>query len=91
MRSRPGTRRRSAGEGMTQEERRAESTPAEQLELSLHAERGQMIVDDLRRLPHSPLTIAEGSPISPEIVSAGIAAPSHAVWLIRLSSSNAPG
>ena len=69
-------------EAMTQEERRAASTPAEQLELSLHAERGPMVVDDLRRLPHSPLTIAEGSPVSPEVVSAGIAAPSHAVWLI---------
>ncbi len=85
-------------EAMTQEERWAESTPAEQLELSLHAERGPMIVDDLRRLPRSPLTIAEGSPVSPAVVSAGIAVPSHAVWLIptvefqraRLSESGWP-
>jgi hypothetical protein len=69
-------------EAMTSEERRVRATPAEQLELSLHAERGPMVVDDLRRLPRSPLTIAEGSPVSPEIVSAGIAARSHAVWLI---------
>ena len=69
-------------EAMTQEERRAGSTPAEQLELSLHAERGPMIVDDLRRLPPSPLTVAEGSTISPEVVSSGIAAPAQAVWLI---------
>lgn len=69
-------------EAMTPEERWAGSTPAEQLELSLHAERGPMVVDDLRQLPRSPLTIAEGSPVSPAVVSAGVAGPSHAVWLI---------
>lgn len=69
-------------EAMTPEERWVRSTPSEQLELSLHAERGPMVVDDLRRLSRTPLTIAEGSPISPEIVSAGVAAPSHALWLI---------
>ena len=69
-------------EAMTPEERWVRSTPAEQLELSLHAERGPMVVDDLRRLPRSPLTVAEGSPVSPAVVSAGIAAASHAVWLI---------
>ena len=69
-------------EAMTPEERWVHSTPAEQLELSLHAERGPMIVDDLRRLPSSPLTVAEGSTVSPEAVSAGLAAPSQAVWLI---------
>jgi hypothetical protein len=68
-------------ETMTPEER-WRSTPAEQLKLSLHAERGPMIVEDLRRLPASPLTVAEGSTVSPEIISAGIAAPSQAVWLI---------
>ena len=69
-------------EAMTPEERWVEATPAEQLELSLHAERGPMIVDDLRRLPASPLTVAEGSTVSPEVVSAGIAASSQSVWLI---------
>ena len=68
-------------ETMTLEER-WRSTPPDQLELSLHAERGPMIVDDLRRLPASPLTVAEGSTVSPAIVSAGIAALSQAVWLI---------
>ena len=41
-----------------------------------------MVVDDLRRLPTSPLILAEGSPLSPGVVSSGIADRSRAVWLI---------
>jgi hypothetical protein len=68
-------------EAMTQEERSAAPT-RELLAMSLHAERGPMIVDDLRQLPASPLIVAEGSPISPDVVSSGIADPSRAAWLI---------
>ena len=41
-----------------------------------------MVVDDLRRLPPSPLIVAEGSPITPDLVASGIADPFRAVWLI---------
>ena len=57
-------------------------TPTELLELSLHAERGPMIVDDLRALPTSPIVVAEGTPLSPTVVTAGIADRSRSVWLV---------
>jgi hypothetical protein len=41
-----------------------------------------MVVDDLRRLPDSPLVVAEGSTVSPELVGSGPADPSRAVWLL---------
>ncbi len=50
--------------------------------MALHVERAPMIVDDLRRLPASPLIVAEGSTVSPAVVSSGLADPSRAVWLI---------
>jgi hypothetical protein len=62
---------------MTVDERR-QATPTEIFDMSLHRERGQMIVDDLRQLPSSPLIVAEGSPISPALVVER----SRAVWLI---------
>jgi hypothetical protein len=40
------------------------------------------IIEDLRRLPTSPLIVAEGSPLAPDVVSPGIADRSRAVWLI---------
>jgi hypothetical protein len=69
-------------EAMTPDERWVTATPAELFELSLHSERGPMIVDDLRRLPTSPLIVAEGSPLSPDLVSFRIADRPRAVWLI---------
>jgi hypothetical protein len=69
-------------EALTPHERWATATPADMLEMSLHAERGPMIVDDLRRLPTSPLIVAEGSTVSPAVVSSGIADRSRAVWLL---------
>jgi hypothetical protein len=69
-------------EAMTPAERWEQATPAEMLELSLHAERGPMVVDDLRRLPSSPLIIAEGSTLSPAVVSSGIADLARALWLL---------
>ena len=42
------------------------TVPAEELfAMSLHKERGAMIVDDLRATDPSPLTVAEGTPIVP--------------------------
>lgn len=52
--------------------------PAEMLAMSLHHERGPMIIDDLLALPASPLTIAEGTPVTPPVADAG----SRAVWLL---------
>jgi hypothetical protein len=49
---------------------------AELLELSLHAERGPMIVADVQALPAVPLTVVEGTPVTP-----AVAGP-DAVWLV---------
>jgi ribose 1,5-bisphosphokinase PhnN len=48
-------------EAMTPQERWVTSTPAGMLAMSLHAERGPMMFDDLRTRPDSPLVLAEGS------------------------------
>jgi hypothetical protein len=69
-------------EAMTPAERWDVSTSAEMLELSLHVERGPMVVDDLRRLPTSPLVVAEGSPLPPAAVSCAVAERSRTVWLV---------
>jgi hypothetical protein len=45
--------------------RRWSAPLAGRLAMSLHRERGPMIVDDLRKLPASPLTIAEGTSVTP--------------------------
>lgn len=65
-------------EAMTPEERWLTATPAEMLDLSLHRERGPMVVDDLLGLPRSPLVIAEGSTLP----AAAVQDRSRAVWLI---------
>jgi hypothetical protein len=69
-------------ESMTPQQRWMQSTPAEMLEMSLHAERGPMVLEDLRVLPHSPLVVAEGSTLPAQAVSDGIADRSRAVWLL---------
>lgn len=69
-------------EAMTPVERWGKATPAQMLEMSLHHERGPMIVDDLGRLPGSPLIVAEGSTVPPAVVSSGVAERSRAVWLL---------
>ena len=69
-------------EAMTPDERWVTATPAEILELSLTWERWRMIADDLRRLPSSPLIVAEGSTVLPDLVTSGIADRSRAVWLL---------
>ncbi|MFF5143072.1 hypothetical protein ACFY6U_25645 [Streptomyces sp. NPDC013157] len=54
------------------------SAPVEdRLAMSLHHVRGPMVQDDLRALPAAPLTIAEGTPITPEVVGSG-----PALWLV---------
>jgi hypothetical protein len=63
-------------------EERWTAPPNELLELSLHRERAPMVVDDLRGLPSSPLIVAEGSPLAPNVVASGIADPRRAVWLL---------
>jgi hypothetical protein len=69
-------------EAMTPQERWVQSTPTEMLDMSLHAERGPMVLDDLRALPASPLVVAEGSTLPAQAISSGIADRSRAVWLL---------
>ncbi|WP_425836010.1 hypothetical protein [Streptomyces fractus] len=38
--------------------------------MSLHRERGPMLVDDVRALPPAPLTVAEGTTVTPEVARA---------------------
>lgn len=52
--------------------------PEELLAMSLHHERGPMIIENLRALPPAPLTIAEGTPVTPAVAGAG----RRAVWLL---------
>jgi hypothetical protein len=60
------------------------------LELSLHAARGPMVLDDLRALPDSPLVVAEGSTLPAQAVSSGIASRSRAVWLLPTCHASVP-
>lgn len=46
-----GNRAARRWEAMTPEERWVQSTPAEMFDMSLHVERGRMVLDDLRALP----------------------------------------
>lgn len=64
-------------EAMSPDERWAAPT-ADKLAMSLHHERGQMIVEDLLALPASPLTIVEGTPVTPAVAGSG----PRAVWLL---------
>jgi hypothetical protein len=52
--------------------------PDELYAMSLHRERGPMVVEDLRAVPPSPLTLAEGTTVSAALV----AEPGRSVWLI---------
>jgi len=57
---------------------RAATPLAEQLEMWLHHERGPMTVDDLKALPSSPMIVAEGTQITPEVAGVG----PRSVWLM---------
>jgi hypothetical protein len=65
-------------EAMTPRERWETATPADMLAMSLHRERGSMVVDDLRALPRSPLVVAEGTTLP----ASAVPDRSRAVWLL---------
>jgi hypothetical protein len=69
-------------ETMTLQQRWVQSTPTQMLDMSLHTERGPMVLDDLRPLPDSPLVVAEGSTLPAQADSSGLADRSRAVWLL---------
>lgn len=69
-------------ESLTPVERWERATTPEMFEMSLHRERGAMVIDDLRALPAAPLIVAEGSTLPASAVSSGIAERTRAVWLI---------
>jgi hypothetical protein len=52
--------------------------PDDMMAMSLHRERGAMIAADLRGLPEAPLTIAEGTPVTPAVAGTG----RRSVWLL---------
>ena len=61
---------------------RGNAPDSELLAMSLHRERGPMVVDDVAQLPRSPLVVAEGSVVSPDVVAAGLADRDRALWLL---------
>ena len=77
-----GNRAARRWEALSADDRWERSTPGEMLDMSLHAARGPMVIDDLRALPESPLIVAEGSPLPASAVPAGIALSTQAVWLV---------
>ena len=69
-------------EALTPEERWIEASPEEMFAMSLHRERAETVVEDVRGLPASPLVVVEGTTVAPSLVSSGIAERSRAVWLL---------
>lgn len=69
-------------EAMTPAERWERSSVADMLEMSLHHQRGAMVIEDLAALPVSPLIVAEGSVLPASAVRTGIAVRTQAVWLL---------
>jgi dephospho-CoA kinase len=63
-------------EATTPEERW--TSAVEMLAMSLHRERGPMVIDDLQALPQSPIVVAEGTTLS----AAAVQDQSRAVWLL---------
>jgi thymidylate kinase len=57
-------------------EERWSAPPAELLAMSLHRERGPMIRDDVAVLPAAPLTVVEGTPVTPAVAG------EPALWLL---------
>lgn len=64
-------------ESLSITERRTASE-ADLIAMSLHGERGAMVVDDVRRLPNAPLIVAEGSVLRPQ----DLPQRANAVWLL---------
>ena len=54
--------------------------------MSLHRERGPMVIDDVRALPSTPLIVAEGSTVPASVISTGLADHTHAIWLLPTPS-----
>ncbi len=69
-------------ESLMPSERWVGPTPRELLAMSLHHERGAMVIDDLQVLPHAPLIVAEGSPLPASAVSSGVIPRAHSIWLL---------
>ncbi len=69
-------------EALTPRQRWERSTVAEILRMSLHRQRGAMVLDDIAGLPASPLIVAEGSALPASAMSSGAALRSQAVWLM---------
>jgi hypothetical protein len=65
---------------------RVEAPPDELLAMSLHRERGQMVVDDLRALPTTPLVVGDGSTVPASVISSGLADELRAIWLMPTPS-----
>ena len=63
-------------------EARAEAAADELLAMSLHRERGPMVIDDVRALPAEPIIVAEGSTVPASVVGEGIADRTRALWLL---------
>ena len=61
---------------------RGEAPLDDLLAMSLHRDRGQMVIDDARALPATPLVVAEGSVVPPSLISSGFADEERAIWLI---------
>jgi hypothetical protein len=57
-------------------EARWSAPPADLLAMSLHHERGAMVLDDVRALPAAPLAVVEGTPVTPGVAG------EQAVWLL---------
>jgi hypothetical protein len=66
---------------MTPEQRWVDASPAEMLGVAIDFARGPMVADDVRQLPRSPLVLAEGTVVLPELVSLGFADRLRAAWL----------
>jgi hypothetical protein len=71
-------------------EARGEGPPDELLARSLHRERGQMVLDDVRDLPRAPLVVAEGSVVPATLISSGLADETRAIWLLPTASFQRP-
>ena len=60
---------------------RGSAEDAELLAMSLHAERGQMVLDDLAALPPAPAVIVEGTVLPAWAVHAGVIDRARVLWL----------
>ena len=63
-------------------EERGNAAPEDLVAMSLHRERGRMVIDDVQELPEAPLVIAEGTTVPAALLSTGLTDAEHSVWLI---------